>query len=74
MNKLYTNNDIQKILDLLSNNTEYRTKFLQVAFNQLNNSDYFAITNVIKQGYYEAFDRYDSDVCEQFLHVYELIK
>ena len=34
--------------------------------------DFGAVKYVIRDGFVESFTRFDSDVCEQFLNVYEL--
>lgn len=34
--------------------------------------DFGAVKYVVRDGFAESFTRFDSDVCEQFLNVYEL--
>ena len=66
--KLYNNNDIQQILDYIREDSDRQQLFFMVLPNTKDGSD---IKSVIKSGYYEEFNRYDSDVCEQFLQCYE---
>lgn len=74
MQKMYNNDEVQEILSRLERDTNYKHLFLKVAKEQMSNSDYFALLDVIGDGYYERFDRYDSDVCEQFLQIYEKVE
>ena len=74
MHKMYDNHEIQEILSRLERDTNYKQLFLKVAKRQMSSSDYFALLDVIGDGYYERFDRYDSDVCEQFLQIYEKVE
>ena len=48
--------------------------FLFVVSHKTNNSDFMAIKDVLDDSYYERFDRYDSDVVEQFIIIYLNIK
>lgn len=63
---LYNNDDIQEMLDSLKNPKHFKG----LDFKDVSDSDKRAILRVIEDGYYETFDRYDSDVCEQFIRVY----
>lgn len=63
--------DIQCILNKITEDVDYKKRFLKKTEDFCNNSDYLSICNVISEGYYEAFDGYDSDVCEQFLTIFE---
>lgn len=64
---LYNNDDIQEMLDSLKNPKHFKGLNL----SDLSDSDKRAILRVIEDGYYETFDRYDSDVCEEFIRAYK---
>jgi hypothetical protein len=49
-------------------NAEIERRYNEVL---LSSRDRNALLSVIKSGYVEAFDRYDSDVAEQFIHITE---
>ena len=70
---MYTNEMIQKMIDTLSaankNNCLYK-KFFDI-LGKFNTLDYLAIMHVLQDGSYEAFDQFDSDVCESFIQIYE---
>lgn len=74
MQKLYDSNDIQNILNRLTNDSAYKEKFMKYAKEYMSGSDYLALGHVISEGWYETFDRYDSDLCEQFLTIYERVE
>ena len=65
---MYTNEDIQEIITKVRNDLGLSKKVLDQITDY---SDWKAVQNVIDDGWYEAFDRYDSDVCEQFIKAYE---
>lgn len=71
---MYNNHEIQEILSRLEREPNYKHLFLKIAKVQMSSSDYNALLDVIGDGYYERFDRYDSDVCEQFLQIYEKVE
>lgn len=64
---MYDNNDIQNMIDTVNKNREAFKPFL----DHINFTDQAAINNVLSSGWVETFDRYDSDVCEQFITAYE---
>lgn len=64
----YNNDDIQKMLETLRD-PEHKQAFLQNL--TCSPRDKLAILDCIADGYYERFDRYDSDVCEIFIATYE---
>lgn len=64
---MYDNNDIQKIIDELNVNKELKEKVMSF----VNPFDSDSVLYVLNEGYTEAFDRFDSDVCEEFLIAYE---
>lgn len=71
--KLYNNDDIQNMISDCKNNpdTDFAKKVLE---HIQSDRDRAAISNVIHSGWYETFDRYDSDVCEQFIKSYNMEK
>lgn len=68
---MYSSKDIQDIITRLNGDKELKTEFISRVCKYCNNSDSLAIKDVLSDGCYERFDRYDSDVCEQFLTVWE---
>ena len=63
---MYNYNDIQNMIERV-NNDGTADKILR----HIQDYDKGSVRNVLKSGYYETFDRYDSDVCEQFIRAYE---
>lgn len=63
---MYNYNDIQNMIERV-NNDGTADKIL----SHIQDYDKGSVRNVLKSGYYETFDRYDSDVCEQFITAYE---
>lgn len=63
---MYNYDDIQNMIDRV-NNDGTADKILQ----HISDYDKGSVRNVLKSGYYETFNRYDSDVCEQFIRAYE---
>lgn len=70
MANLITQVRLQEMLTECHNNNDLRDN---VEFH-FNGSDYMDICDVIDDGYIERFDRYDSDLAEQFIRAYELAK
>ena len=64
---LYTSDDIQDMLDSCKKNV----KLKEAVISHFTGRDKGAISDVLDDGYYERFDRYDSDICEQFIKAYE---
>lgn len=64
----YNNSDLQEMLEYLKDSSK-RAIFLKNL--SCSNADRLAIEDCIEEGYYERFDRYDSDVCEIFIHTIE---
>ena len=64
---MYNNDDIQKMITKCKNDAALREKVL----DGVSSHDKFSVADVISDGWYERFDRYDSDVCEQFITAYE---
>lgn len=63
----YSNDDIQNLIEEVNKDNALKERIL----SHFDNRDLVAIKDVLSDGYYERFDRYDSDVCEQFLSAYE---
>ncbi len=64
---MYTNDNIQDMLMEVNSNNSLKEKVLA----HFTGRDLSAVKDVLDDGYYERFDRYDSDVCEQFIRAYE---
>lgn len=71
---LLNNNQIQQMLQYLNEIKNRKDVFLFVASHKTNKSDLMAMKDVLDDGYYERFDRYDSDVTEQFITIYQQLK
>lgn len=71
---LLNNTQLQNIIQYLKDLDSRKDLFLFVVSHKTNNSDFMAIKDVLDDGYYERFDRYDSDVVEQFITIYLNIK
>lgn len=67
---MYNNDDIQRMLSECKKNSNLKDDVLR----QFDGGDLMAVEDVIMDGYYERFDRYDSDVCEKFITAYEKAK
>ena len=67
MQKIYSNDDIQDMISEVNKNLKLKEKLLA----HFSGSDLHAMQDVLNDGWYERFDRYDSDVCEQFIKAYE---
>lgn len=65
---MYTSQNIQKMMSEVRNDPN----FLDLLDNSsISRNDKAAIAHVLKNGWFEAFDRYDSAVCEHFIKLYE---
>ena len=64
---MYNNEQIQEMLTTVKNNSALKERVLA----HFHGIDAGPIRNVIADGWLEAFDRYDSDLCEQFITAYE---
>ncbi len=64
---LYTNNDIQAMIERCYEDVRFGKKVLDGINSR---EDWSAVQRVISSRSYETFDRYDSDVCEQFITAY----
>lgn len=68
---MYNNQDIQNMIIKCNSDGILKQKILDSITNI---SDRSAISDVLEDGDYERFDRYDSDVCEQFIKAFTTIK
>lgn len=64
---IYSNDDVQKVIEQVNADSDLKSRIL----SHLNVVDRNAVCDVLQDGWYERFDRYDSDVCENFLLYYE---
>ncbi len=67
---IYLNDDIQRMIKEVKGDENLKVAVLK----QLSGRDKAAVEDVLAEGWYERFDRYDSDVCEQFITAYENAK
>ena len=69
---MYNNNDIERFLIEARKNKE---KVLAAIKKNANGMDYYALCEVVNESDFvaEDFCRYDSDVCEQFLTIMEIV-
>ena len=67
---MITNDILQSMITNTNRNPEQAAELLDLITND---RDRGAITVVLSDGYYEAFDRYDSDVAEQFITAYRKV-
>ena len=70
--KMYDSDDLQSILNDLNADEIYKQRFMKIAQDKMGFMDFGAVKHVVRDGFAESFTRFDSDVCEQFLNVYEL--
>ena len=70
--KMYDSDDLQSILNDLNADEIYKQRFMEIAQDKMGIMDFGAVKYVVRDGFVESFTRFDSDVCEQFLDVYEL--
>ena len=65
---MYSNEDIQAMIEKCYTEVRFGKRVLDGINNR---RDWAAAQNVISSRCFETFDRYDSDVCEQFIKAYE---
>ena len=63
----YINDEIQDLIEKVNSDNTLKRKILSYFEGQ----DLYAMEDVLDDGCCERFDRYDSDVCEQFLTAWE---
>ena len=68
-NRFWNNNDLDRALQYVKSQPNVKEQLL----NKIDVTDRGAVSNVIADGWAESFDRYDSDVAEQFISAYERI-
>lgn len=66
---MYNNDDIQNMLQIAKANK--KQFFAQIDNAKISPYDKLAIESVVNDGWYEAFDKYDSAVCEYFIRIFE---
>lgn len=66
---MYCNDDIQSMINKVNKDADFKEKFRKNLIGSA--MDNGAIFDVLMDGSVERFDRYDSDVCEQFVRAFE---
>lgn len=65
---MITNEMLQQMIEKANSNDDLRDRILaRIKFDEYRR----AVARVLKEGWYEGFDRYDSDVAERFIRAYE---
>ena len=64
---LYNNDQIQDMITKVKNDPNLRKKVIQ----NIPEWDKRHVQDVLDDGWYERFDRYDSAVCDEFIRAYE---
>ena len=64
---MYSNDEVQQMIDKCNSDSDFAVEVLHCIKNDDTRR---AISRVLLDGYYETFDNYDSDVCEQFIEAY----
>lgn len=67
MKHLVTNQELQQMIKAVNSNDSLK----QAILSHFEGRDKSAIIDVLRDGYYERFDRYDSAVCEEFITAWE---
>lgn len=66
----WSNRDLDEAISCIIARSDRKSMFL-IEFRQRTNlKDFNAVKAVLNEGYAEYFDRYDSDVAEQFIRMY----
>ena len=68
---MYSNNDIQNMIQAAKANKQQF--FDRIDGASISQADKIAIKSAINDGWYEAFDKYDSEVCDHFITIFEQI-
>lgn len=68
--QIYDNEDVQKMLNYLHYNTISKAIFIN-KIKDYNTADKQGMLYAIDEAWYEAFDRYDSAVCDSFIRSFE---
>lgn len=71
--KMWNNQDLDNMITFINARSDRRAWFLHEIEDKINTADFNAIKSVLKEGYAEYFDHYDSDVAEKFILMCENI-
>lgn len=71
--KMWNNQDLDNMITFINTQSDRRAWFLNEIEDKINTADFNAIKSVLKEGYAEYFDHYDSDVAEKFILMCENI-
>lgn len=71
--KMWNNQDLDNMITFINAQSDRRAWFLKEIEDKINTADFNAIKSVLKEGYAEYFDHYDSDVAEKFILMCENI-
>lgn len=71
--KMWNNQDLDNMITFINAQSDRRAWFLNEIEDKINTADFNAIKSVLKEGYAEYFDHYDSDVAEKFILMCENI-
>ena len=71
--KMWNNQDLDNMISFINAQSDRRAWFLNEIEDKINTADFNAIKSVLKEGYAEYFDHYDSDVAEKFILMCENI-
>ena len=71
--KMWNNQDLDNMIIFINAQSDRRAWFLHEIEDKINTADFNAIKSVLKEGYAEYFDHYDSDVAEKFILMCENI-
>lgn len=63
---MYNTSDIQAMIDKVNNDDK-----VNEVVDLISDEDWQKVSRVLRTGFAEDFDRYDSDVCESFICAYE---
>ena len=65
---MYDYDDIQAMMDKVNNDGTF-----YAVVDCISDEDWQSVSSVLRSGFAENFDRYDSDVCEQFISAYKSV-
>lgn len=71
--KMWNNQDLDNMITFINAQSDRKAWFLKEIEDKINTADFNAIKSVLKEGYAEYFDHYDSDVAEKFILMCENI-
>lgn len=67
---MWSNRDLDEAISFITARSDRKSMFLTEFRQRTNLKDFTAVKAVLDEGYAEYFDRYDSDVAEQFINMY----